>query len=89
MKARITHADIRCANGNINEVDTVLTPPLLALPALKAAPIVAPAPVASAPAETNAYTSIPAGTDTNDVPMVVPVIGDGAGTVTNAAPATR
>ena len=87
QKSKVTHADIHCANGNFNEVDTVLMPPELALPPLKAAPVIAPAPVASAPAETNAYTTVPVIGDTNNVPMVAPVIGDGAAAVTNAPPA--
>jgi uncharacterized surface protein with fasciclin (FAS1) repeats len=32
-KAKILHADIRCANGLIDEVDTVLVPPGVTLPA--------------------------------------------------------
>ena len=86
QKNKVTHADIHCANGNFNEIDTVLTPPEIALPALKAAPVVLPAPVASAPADTNIYTTVPTISDTNAVPMVAPVVGDGAGSVTNAPP---
>jgi uncharacterized surface protein with fasciclin (FAS1) repeats len=48
QKARITHADIHCANGNINEIETVLMPPEVALPPLKSVPAAAPA--ANAPA---------------------------------------
>ena len=49
QKNKVTHADIHCANGNINEIDTVLMPPELALPALKAAPVIlsGPTPAAS------------------------------------------
>jgi uncharacterized surface protein with fasciclin (FAS1) repeats len=61
-KAKIAHADIHCANGNVNEIDTVLMPPETSLPPLKlplaATSEAAPAPVA--PASTN---------------EVVPVIG--------------
>ncbi len=86
QKTKVTHADIKCANGNFNEIDSVLMPPSLALPALKAAAIVAPA---SAPADKNTYVTVPAIGDTNAVPMVAPVVGDGAAGVTNAAPATQ
>ncbi|HEX4138708.1 MAG TPA: fasciclin domain-containing protein [Candidatus Methylacidiphilales bacterium] len=85
QKAKVTHADIKCANGNFNEIDTVLMPPQIALPALKAAPVIAP--VSPTPAETNSYTTIPTITDTNSVPMVAPVVGSGAAAVTNAPPA--
>ena len=43
QKAKVTHADIHCANGNINEIDTVLMPPELAMPPLKTAPDATPA----------------------------------------------
>ena len=62
MKAKITHADIKCANGNINEIDTLLMPPESALP-----PIAAPAPNVPA-AETNAPPI-----DTNSGAAVIPV----------------
>jgi uncharacterized surface protein with fasciclin (FAS1) repeats len=65
MKAKIVHADIKCANGIINEIDTVLMPPESALPPL-VAPVPGPgatnAPVASAPATSNGPT------DTNAAP---------------------
>ena len=41
LKAKIIHADIRCQNGIINEIDTVLMPPETALPPI--APPPAPA----------------------------------------------
>ncbi len=85
QKSKVTHADIKCANGNFNEIDSVLMPPTLALPALKAAPVVLSTPAA---ADTNTYTTIPAGAETN-APMVVPVIGEGAAAVTNAPPARQ
>jgi uncharacterized surface protein with fasciclin (FAS1) repeats len=81
QKSKVTHADIRCANGNLNEVDTVLMPPEIALPPLKAAPV-----EPSAPADTNTYTTLPTITDTNNVPMVAPVVGAGANSLTNASP---
>jgi uncharacterized surface protein with fasciclin (FAS1) repeats len=44
LKARIIHSDIRCLNGVIHEIDTVLMPPESALPPI--APRPPPAPVA-------------------------------------------
>ena len=82
QKSKVTHADIKCANGNFNQVDAVLMPPTLALPSLKAAPVI----IAPPAADTNAYTTISTITDTNSVPMVAPVIGEGAASVTNAPP---
>jgi uncharacterized surface protein with fasciclin (FAS1) repeats len=82
QKSKVTHADIKCANGNFNQVDTVLMPPSLALPSLKAAPVV----IAPPATDTNTYTTIPTITDTNSVPMVAPVVGEGANAVTNAPP---
>ena len=71
QRSRVTHADIRCANGEINEIDSLLMPPTLALPALKAAPVVT---------ESN-----PAGATTNAPPTnvvaPVPVIGNGPGAI--------
>jgi len=54
LKARIVHADIRCFNGIINEIDTVLMPPEASLP-----PLAPPAPPPAALPLTNAA---PAGT---------------------------
>jgi len=55
LKAKIIHADIRCANGIINEIDTLLMPPDSALPPLKQpSPPATNAPTGSAPADTNA-----------------------------------
>ena len=82
QKSKVTHADIKCANGNFNQVDAVLMPPTLALPSLKAAPVITAPPAT----DTNAYTTIPTITDTNSVPMVAPVVGEGASAVTNAPP---
>lgn len=64
LKARITNADIHCANGNINEIETVLMPPEVALPPMKFVPDAGPAP----PPATNAPAVTP-----------VPVIGNGPG----------
>lgn len=49
LKARIVHADIRCLNGIINEIDTVLMPPEASLP-----PLAPPAPPPAALPLTNA-----------------------------------
>jgi len=56
MKAKIIHADIRCQNGIINEIDTVLMPPEKALPPL-APP---PPPGATPPPSTAPATPDPA-----------------------------
>jgi uncharacterized surface protein with fasciclin (FAS1) repeats len=73
MKAKIVHADIRCQNGIINEIDTVLMPPEASLPPI--APPPPPAPP-SAPVDTNAPPTNPAAstnaapTDTNAAPVI-------------------
>jgi uncharacterized surface protein with fasciclin (FAS1) repeats len=54
LKAKITHAEIKCANGIINQIDTLLMPPESALPPI--APPAPPAPAVTAPA---ADTSTP------------------------------
>ncbi len=71
MKAKIVHADIRCQNGIINEIDTVLMPSEATLPALAAPPPPPPASGTNAPpvnvtsdtntpsAETNSEQVIP------------------------------
>jgi uncharacterized surface protein with fasciclin (FAS1) repeats len=59
MKAKVLHADIHCANGNINEIDTVLMPPEGALPPMKLTPDAAP------PATAPAVTPVPVIGDTN------------------------
>lgn len=51
-KAKIVHADIKCLNGFIHEIDTVLMPPETSLP-----PLLPPPPATNAPA-TNAPSSI-------------------------------
>jgi uncharacterized surface protein with fasciclin (FAS1) repeats len=67
LNAKIAHADIKCANGNINEIDTVLMPPETALPPLKLAPD-----VAAVPPATNApvITPVSPSGDTNAVPVI-------------------
>jgi len=59
LKAKIIHADIRCQNGTIHEIDTVLMPPESSLP-----PLAPPAPPPS--------THVPAPADTNAVPTATP-----------------
>lgn len=76
QKAKITHADIQCANGVVNQIDAVLMPPEGALP-----PLAAPVPITSSAPSTNAATdnsNAPPATnaapaDTNG-PPVVPVV---------------
>ena len=60
MKAKITHADIKCLNGNICQIDALLMPPESALPAIAAPPPPEPpAPAPVAPVETNSAPVIP------------------------------
>lgn len=75
MKAKIIHADIRCSNGVLHEVDTVLMPPEGALPPIAPPPSPNVTPVTNAPtADTNApavttnSTPVAPG-DTNDIPV--------------------
>ena len=66
MKARITNSNIKCVNGVINQIDTLLMPPETSLP-----PVLATAPAPEAPATPpNAVTPVTG--DTNN-PPVVPV----------------
>jgi uncharacterized surface protein with fasciclin (FAS1) repeats len=58
QKAKIIHADIRCLNGVINEIDTLLIPPEKSLPPLVSPP---PVPVTNAPSAVSP-------TDTNAAP---------------------
>jgi uncharacterized surface protein with fasciclin (FAS1) repeats len=81
MKAKITHADIHCRNGIIDEIDTVLMPPEASMPPV-APPPPPPAPSTNAPPAapgTNAPTvttnAAPANTntapaDTNAAPVI-------------------
>lgn len=67
LKAKITHADIKCANGNICQIDALLMPPESALPPIAAPP--PPTPAATAPAaDTNAPPVA-----TNSAATVIPV----------------
>jgi uncharacterized surface protein with fasciclin (FAS1) repeats len=77
LKAKIVHADIRCQNGIIHEIDTVLMPPESSLPPL------APPPPPAQPATNSPAVNAP--TDTNAIPVALP---DSSTTgATNAAPA--
>jgi len=96
MKAKITHADIKCENGTINEIDALLMPPESALPPVAAPPPPPPAVVSVPPANQDAViaptplppnTSIPA--DATNAPPAVPVapVASPAATAdTNAPP---
>ena len=58
LKAKIVHADIRCLNGVIHEIDTVLMPPESALPPIAPPrPPPPPTPPPSAPAPTPTQTA--------------------------------
>ena len=59
MKAKIVHADIRCQNGILSEIDTVLMPPEASLPPIAAPPPQTNAPPANASSDTNAAPGIP------------------------------
>lgn len=59
MKSKITHSEIKCANGLINEIDTMLMPPETALP-----PLAGPPPPSPAPATNAAPVNVPAVTNT-------------------------
>jgi uncharacterized surface protein with fasciclin (FAS1) repeats len=96
MDAKIVHADIKCQNGILNEIDTVLMPPESALPPIAPPPPPAPpAPVHAvetnaAPSDTNAPPAVPvapiaAPSDTN-APPAVPVAPIAAPSDTNAPP---
>ena len=67
FKAKIVHADIKCQNGVIHEIDTVLMPPEASLP-----PIAAPPPPAPA---TNAVPANPSAT-TNATPANTNAVPD-------------
>jgi uncharacterized surface protein with fasciclin (FAS1) repeats len=91
MKARITHADIRCQNGVIHEIDTVLMPPAASLPPLAPPPPPAPPTPPAPPVDPNSPAAATP-TDTNAAP-ITPVISaspSAAATpiATNALPVT-
>ncbi len=69
MKAKIIHADIRCMNGVIHEIDAVLMPPEKSLPPLVTTPPPPPpatnAPAATPPTDTNAAPTMPPSSPVN------------------------
>jgi hypothetical protein len=69
MKAKITHADIRCRNGIINEIDTVLMPPEASMPPI-APPPPPPAPSTNAPAGNRPAATNAAPAETNAAPVI-------------------
>ena len=69
LKAKIVHADIRCQNGIINEIDTMLMPPETALPPL-APPPPPPAPATNAPPASPAMTTQAPSAGTNAAPVI-------------------
>jgi len=78
MKAKIISTDIKCRNGIINEIDTVLMPPEALLPPIAAPPPPAPATNAApvAPddnAHSPATNTAPSDTNAPDVIPVAPV----------------
>ena len=66
MKAKIVSADIKCQNGILNEIDTVLMPPEASLPPI--APPAPPAPTTNAPPVNSSDTTNAAPADTNAAP---------------------
>jgi len=72
LKAKIVHADIRCQNGILNEIDTVLMPPETALPPIAAPPPPPPAVVTNAPPANPETSTNAASADTNAA-SVIPV----------------
>ena len=91
LKAKIVHADIRCTNGVIHEIDTVLMPPESSLPPFAPPPPPAPpapppesVPATNAPPPTNAPPDSSA--ETNAAPAAAPAISTPGVVDTNAAP---
>ena len=80
-KAKVIHADIRCLNGLLHEVDTVLLPPGLLLSAVVLTPPPAPQPAANSEgtptADSSNDTAVP------PTPSLAPTNSDAP---TNAAP---
>jgi len=75
LKAKITHADIRCLNGIIHQVDIVLMPPEASLPPL-AVPSVVPPPVVPVPPAPPAPDPPPISTtNTTNIAPVPQVVG--------------
>ena len=76
LKAKIVHADIKCENGVIHEIDTVLMPPEASLPPIAPRPPPAP-PVVNSPTVTpvngtNATSALPADTNSSVI-SVAPI----------------
>ncbi len=70
MKSKIVHGDIKCQNGIINEIDTVLLPPEASLPPVASPP--PPAAATNAPTVTPVPTTNAASADTkaaSDIPV--------------------
>ena len=67
QKAKILHADMRCANGVIHEIDTVLLPPGLVLPKPGETP--PPAPPDTSTTNTPAASTNASAADTNAAPV--------------------
>jgi uncharacterized surface protein with fasciclin (FAS1) repeats len=85
QKSKILRADIRCANGIIHEVDTVLIPPGLVLPTPGAPPASVDASTTNVPADS---TNVPSAGETNAAPVPA-MIAPAAGEETNAAPSVE
>jgi uncharacterized surface protein with fasciclin (FAS1) repeats len=83
QKAKILRADMRCANGVIHEIDTVLIPPGLVLPKPGNTPPPTPpgSSATNAPADSTSAPTAGAG-DTNTAPAPAAAASD----ETNAAP---
>jgi uncharacterized surface protein with fasciclin (FAS1) repeats len=77
MKAKIVHADIRCQNGVINEVDTLLMPPESALPPIAAPMLIAP-PIATNAAPVTTPTPSTSPTNSPDAIPVAPAVAPAA-----------
>jgi uncharacterized surface protein with fasciclin (FAS1) repeats len=73
MKAKITHADIQCRNGIINEIDTVLMPPEASMPPIAPPPPPPPPAPPPAPATNAPAANPPAGTNAAPVIPVAPM----------------
>ena len=69
LNAKIVHADIKCQNGIIHEVDTLLMPPETTLPPIAPPPPPAPPPGTNAPSATNAPPTNPTN-NTNAAPEI-------------------
>ena len=69
MKAKIVHGDIKCQNGIMHEIDTVLMPPETTMPPLATAPPPPSAPDTNAPSATPAADTNAPVIDTNNIPV--------------------